>query len=186
VSVVPELTPEPTPEEEQAPPPAAVPDTPYFEESAAAEAPPVVDAPAARLAAAATPPGPAILDTDASFDAAFGDMSAPLTPSVEESQAEGAPPLPILEDEPPARSALSPSDLPTTAEAIETLKKLAGAGFDPEKTRAALTAALNGAAHDPRALPEPKVIALGIARLLIASGFAVDDLVAAVMATFEE
>lgn len=180
--------------EEPADPEGAVmpPEVPRFEEpadpTAAVMLPemPHFEAPADPTAAAAPPPEPAILETDASFDAAFGDMGAAPTIPVEEPQADGAPPLPFLEDEPPARSALSPADLPTTAEAIETLKKIAGAGFDPEQTRAALTAALNGLAYDPRALPEPKVMMLGIARLLIASGFATDDLVAAVMATLLE
>ena len=125
-------------------------------------------------------------DADAMLDAAFSETAGPSTGVVEAPQAQTAPPLPPLEGEPPQHSALAPSDLPTTADAIETLKRLAGAGWDPEQARAALAAALNGESYDPRALPEPRVMVLGIARALVASGFAAHDLVEAIMAVLAE
>ena len=66
------------------------------------------------------------------------------------------------------------------------MKKLAGPGFDPDKTRAALEAALGGEAYDPRSLPEARVMVVGLARALVESGTNAAALVEAIMAALLE
>jgi len=113
------------------------------------------------------------------------ESSLPPSNDVLAANLMAAPPLPLLENEPPPRPAISPSELPSTEEAIETLKKLAGPGFDPEGTRIALTAALAGEPYDLHTLPDQRVMLMGLLRVVIANGINRDDLVDAIMAALD-
>ncbi|MBI5507327.1 MAG: hypothetical protein HY903_01115 [Deltaproteobacteria bacterium] len=121
----------------------------------------------------------------ADVDAQTATPQLPAFPAmdVETPHADAPPPLPLLADEPAARSALSTADFPTPQQTIATLEKIAGPTFDPERTRAALTAAFSGEALDVRMLPDSREMVVGLARALVEDGMAVERLVDAVMAT---
>lgn len=121
---------------------------------------------------------PASLDADTGTDA--------LTDTLPGEPAEDAPALPLSDDEPAAIPAIKVQDLEPDLQMIDTLKRLAGPGGDPDKARVALIAALRGASYDPRELPDARAIAVGIARALTQSGFSVDQLVDAIMDVLAE
>ncbi|MEK7705836.1 MAG: hypothetical protein AAB426_12820, partial [Myxococcota bacterium] len=94
---------------------------------------------------------------------------------------EPPPALPLSDDEPPAVPAIALQEIQPDLQMIDTLKRIAGPGGDPERARSALVAALKGESYDPRELPDARVIAAGTARALVANGFPIDNLVAAIM-----
>jgi hypothetical protein len=105
---------------------------------------------------------------------------------IADALSEAAPPLPVGEGEPAPVSGVGIEALKPDAQAVETLKRLAGAAADPESARAALRSALNGEPHNVRALPEPRALALGVARLLTKKGFSNDEIVDAIMSALLE
>ncbi|MBC7792894.1 MAG: hypothetical protein H7Z43_04240 [Clostridia bacterium] len=66
--------------------------------------------------------------------------------------------------------------------ALEALRKLAGAAAHPDKARAALEGAFTGKSYDPRHLPDPRTMLVGIARVLVAHGLPVEEMVESIMA----
>lgn len=93
-----------------------------------------------------------------------------------------APRLPLSMEEPPAVSRISMDQLMPDPKAFEALRKLAGPAGNPDKARAALEGAFTGGSYDPRALPDPRTMIVGIARVLAAHGLPVDEMVEAIMA----
>ncbi|MEZ4271138.1 MAG: hypothetical protein R3C68_06820 [Myxococcota bacterium] len=91
------------------------------------------------------------------------------------------PPLVLSDAEPTAIPSVGASAF-ADEETMATLHRLAGGGVDATDARAALTAALTGQAYDARAIPEAKVMALGVARVLVNHGIPVKDLVNAILA----
>ena len=93
-----------------------------------------------------------------------------------------APRLPLSLEEPPAVSRIAAEKLVPDPKAFEALRKLAGPAGDPDRARASLEAAFAGRSYDPRALPEPRTMLVGIARVLVAHGLPAEELVEAIMA----
>jgi len=105
---------------------------------------------------------------------------------IEEELAAEAPPLPLSDEEPPAISTISPEALQPDPETLETLKRLAGPAADPEAARAALFAALKGEPYNDRAIPDARALALGAARVLVATGFSINEIVDAIIDAMTE
>jgi hypothetical protein len=97
-----------------------------------------------------------------------------------------APQLPLSLEEPPPVTRIALEQLMPDPTALEKLRKLAGAAGNPERTRKTLTAALSHGAYDPRYLPEPRVMLVGIARVLVAHGLPADEMVEAIMASLTD
>jgi len=118
---------------------------------------------------------------------AIGESRTVVPPPPAAPAAELLPVLPLDAEEPaPVMASSVAQALKPDAQAMETLKRLAGAAADPERARAALTAAVSGQQYDARALPEPRAMALGLARLLATKGIAVDEIVEAIMGALLE
>jgi hypothetical protein len=97
-----------------------------------------------------------------------------------------APALPLSAEEPPPVPAPGLEELNITPESLAALRRLAGAGADPQARREALHAALKGEPFDPKALPDARSIALGVARVLAATGFSVNEMIDAILELNEE
>ncbi|MEO1331961.1 MAG: hypothetical protein AAFV32_00470 [Myxococcota bacterium] len=93
-----------------------------------------------------------------------------------------APPLPLSTHEPPGRPKVPLEQLRPDPKMIESLKRLAGPASEPELARQHLVAAMKGQDHDPRALPEPQHVALGLARYLVENGHDPDQMADAIIA----
>jgi hypothetical protein len=100
--------------------------------------------------------------------------------------SDDAPPLPVGDGEPPPVSAISAAGLEPDENTLAALKKLAGPSTTPEETRTALHAALKGEPYDPHALPDTRALVLGVARVLVATGFSVNEIVDGIMAAMSE
>jgi hypothetical protein len=92
-----------------------------------------------------------------------------------------APALPLSAAEPPPVPAAGLEELAITPESLAALRRLAGAGVDPQAARVALHSALKGEPFDLKALPDARAIALGVARSLVATGFSVNEMVDAIL-----
>ncbi|MEM6273670.1 MAG: hypothetical protein AAF735_00385 [Myxococcota bacterium] len=93
-----------------------------------------------------------------------------------------APPLPLSTHEPVGQPKVPLEQLRPDPKMIESLKRLAGPAAEPEIARRHLIAALRGEDYDPRALPEPQHIALGLARYLVETGHDPDRMADAIIA----
>lgn len=123
---------------------------------------------------------------DAIEDTDTDAISAALPPVVAPADDPNAPQLPLSMEEPPAISRVSMEQLMPDPTAFEALRRLAGAAGHPDRTRKALEAAFVGAPYDPRNLPDARVMMVGIARVLVAHGLPVDEMVDAVMASLTD
>ncbi|MBI3180362.1 MAG: hypothetical protein HYZ27_11915 [Deltaproteobacteria bacterium] len=153
--------------------------------------------------AAKTPAGKPSLDLDSllsDIDLGAGakpneaeavDLSVDKAPNAGDEPAvdvslDDAPPLPLADDEPAPVSAVPAAALKPTAQTVATLKRLAGIDTDPEQARAALRAALKGEPYDAAVLPPPKAMLLGMARILVSTGYSVNEMVDAIIDAMAE
>jgi len=114
------------------------------------------------------------------------DISGQLPQVVAPADDPLAPQLPLSMEEPPPVTRISMEQLMPDPAALEKLRRLAGAAGNPERTRNTLEAAFTGAQYDPRYLPEPRVMLVGIARVLVAHGLPADEMVEAIMASLTD
>ncbi|OGQ89038.1 MAG: hypothetical protein A2289_18665 [Deltaproteobacteria bacterium RIFOXYA12_FULL_58_15] len=98
----------------------------------------------------------------------------------------GPPVLPLSADEPSPLSTIPLETMAASPETIDALRKLAGPGSDPVAARAALFAALKGEPHNEAALPDTRAIALGLARVLVATGFSINEIADAIIEALTE
>ncbi|MEO0812561.1 MAG: hypothetical protein AAFY60_06835 [Myxococcota bacterium] len=97
-----------------------------------------------------------------------------------------APSLPLSSEEPVGRPKVPLEQLKPDPKTIETLKRLAGPGGDPEKARKTLLAAFRGEGYDPRGLPDGRDIAVGLGRYLVQQGHDADALAETIVAVMLE
>jgi hypothetical protein len=142
---------------------------------------------------------PAALETEpeANIGPQFDEEAAEGPSPLEESMANAArvaqpldesdaPPLPISDDEPGPIPGINLEVLKPDAETLATLKKLAGPGAEPESMRVALHAALKGEPYYAKALPDARAFMIGLARVLVSTGYSVNEMVDAIMAALED
>jgi hypothetical protein len=102
------------------------------------------------------------------------------------ADADDAPPLVMSSEEPTAIPSSAIVGLSRDADTLRTLRKLAGGQPDSQRARVALAAALRGENYDRADLPDGRTIALGVARLLVASGTPESALVDAIIAVLDD
>jgi hypothetical protein len=143
-----------------------------------------VEAPAAETACAVGDPIAAFgglppLQGPTDLQAAVSGLGLP--PVVGSHDDPDAPQLPLSPDEPPPVSAIDPGMMQPDLGALAGLQRLAGQAADPQRCYQHLLAALNGAAYDPRSLPEARPMLLGMARILVRSGVPAEALAQAIV-----
>lgn len=140
------------------------------------------DPPSTPNAAGAPQPHPPQEATELPADFAAQAFPDGQPPEVFQPDDPEAPPLPYSEAEPNPPKTFAGSGAPP----LHTLERLAGPSAHPERAREHLRAALSGGSYDPRAVPESKHIALGLARVVVAHGVALDDVVDAILEAMQE
>ena len=121
-----------------------------------------------------------LAETDAS------EIGGYLSEVVAPADDPNAPHLPLSMEEPPPVTRIAMEQLMPDPVALEKLQRLAGAAGNPERTRKNLESALSGAPYDPRHLPEPRVMLVGIARVLVAHGLPADEMIESIMASLTD
>lgn len=97
-----------------------------------------------------------------------------------------APPLPLSTDEPAGRPKVPLEHLRPDPKTIETLKRLAGPGGDPDRARIALLAAFRGEKYDHKSIPDGREIAVGLGRFLVQQGYDADALAETIVSVMLE
>lgn len=112
----------------------------------------------------------------------LGDQPMTIAPVDDPS----APPLPLSADEPAGRPKVPLSQLRPDPKTIETLKRLAGPGGDPDRARVALLAAFRGEHYNHKAIPDARDIAVGLGRFLVQQGYDADALAETIVSVMIE
>ncbi len=119
-------------------------------------------------------------------DLLVGAPSAPSEEPALEVSLDDAPPLPLSADEPAPVSSVPEVAFRPSPETVAAIKRLAGGGAAPEQARAALRAALKGEPYDAGLLPPPRAMLLGMARILVGTGYSVNEMVDAIVDAMAE